>query len=262
MNGKISIYQLLPRLFGNQKTDGRENGTIEQNGCGKFDDITKKALTEIRDLGITHIWYTGVIEHGTMTDYSKYGIRTDHPALIKGRAGSPYAIKDYYDVDPDLATQVENRMAEFEALIRRTHEQGLKVIIDFVPNHVFRQYHSDAHPDDTSDFGASDNPELAFSPGNNFYYLPGMDFQLPDNIEWLNEISGELPAEPYGESPAKATGNDKFEAQPSNTDWYETVKLNYGVDYIDNHKTYFDPVPDTWHKMLHILKFEIMKGNF
>ena len=68
---------------------------------------------------------------------------------VKGKAGSPHAIKDYYDADPDIATDVPGRMNEFENLVNRTHRAGLKVIIDFVPNHVARQYHSDAQPDGT-----------------------------------------------------------------------------------------------------------------
>ncbi len=118
------------------------HGTKAENHCGRFADFTRQALQEIQKLGTTHIWYTGVIAHATQTDYSQYGIPSDHPAVVKGKAGSPYAIKDYYDVDPDLASQPEKRMKEFEHLIFRTHDAGMKVIIDFVPNHVARQYHS------------------------------------------------------------------------------------------------------------------------
>ncbi len=143
---KFTIYQVLPRLFGNYNTTRKPNGSIEENGCGKFNSFTNKALSEIKNLGITHIWYTGIIEHATQTDYSAYGIRRDHPGVVKGKAGSPYAIKDYYDVDPDLAEDVPNRMNEFRQLVDRTHHAGMKVIIDFVPNHVAREYHSDAKP--------------------------------------------------------------------------------------------------------------------
>ena len=161
---KFTIYQVLPRLFGNDNTTNKYNGSIDENGCGKFNSFTNKALKEIKNLGITHVWYTGIIEHATHTDYSSYGIRKDHPAVVKGKAGSPYAIKDYYDVDPDLAVNVENRMGEFENLVKRTHANDLKVIIDFVPNHVARQYHSDAKPAGVVDLGQDDNPAWAFSP--------------------------------------------------------------------------------------------------
>lgn len=260
MSSKISIYQVLPRLFGNQNTMCVPNGTIHQNGCGKFNDFTDKALNEIRKLGITHIWYTGVIEHGTMTDYSQSGIPKDHPALLKGRAGSPYAIKDYYDVDPDLAVNVEKRMDEFELMVDRTHQSGMKVIIDFVPNHLFRTYHSDKQPEGTEAFGGNDNTDKAFDPQNNFYYLPGTTFEIPDGIAWLNTIREEFPGEPYHESPAKATGNDKFEPRPGKDDWYETIKLNYGVDVMGNRTTHFSPMPDTWTKMLDVLNFWAAKG--
>ena len=169
---KMIIYQVFTRLFGNNHNHCINNGNITENGCGKMADFTAKALNEIKKLGATHIWYTGIIEHATQTDYRRYNIRPDHPAIVKGKAGSPYAIKDYYDVDPDLANDVQERMKEFENLVQRTHRSGLKVIIDFVPNHVARQYHSDAQPDGTSQLGANDDPNYAFSPYNNFYYIP------------------------------------------------------------------------------------------
>lgn len=59
-------------------------------------------------------------------------------------------------------------MKEFENLVLRTHRCDLKVIIDFVPNHVARQYHSDSQPDGTAQLGANDDPAYAFSPYNNF----------------------------------------------------------------------------------------------
>ena len=247
-NEKIIIYQVFTRLFGNNNTTRKQNGTIQENGCGKMAAFTTKALDEIKNLGATHIWYTGIIEHATQTNYSRYGIRPDHPAVVKGKAGSPYAIKDYYDVDPDMATSIPDRMKEFENLVKRTHKSGLKAIIDFVPNHVARQYHSDAKPEGVIDLGENDNKDFAFNPQNNFYYIPGQ--QLQGEIDYHMNA-----AEAYQEFPAKATGNDKFDAWPNKNDWYETVKLNYGVDYQNGRFGHFDPIPDTWHKMLHILLF-------
>ena len=244
------IYQVLTRLFGNDKTLLVPNGTKEQNGCGKMSDFTLKALEEIRSLGATHIWYTGVIEHATQTDYSTFGIRQDHPDVVKGKAGSAYAIKDYYDIDPDLADKVPDRMKEFQNLVARSHKAGLNVIIDFVPNHVARQYQSDVCPKGTKDLGAGDNKNLPFSNQNNFYYLPGESLHL-DNIK---------PNSSYKETPAKATGNDVFNAWPGRNDWYETVKLNYGVDYNAGRVGHFSPIPDTWNKMLDILLFWASKG--
>ena len=245
---KTIIYQLLPRTFANFCTTRKNNGSIQENGCGKFNLITTKALREIKNLGATHVWYTGVIEHATQTDYSEFGITPDHPSVVKGKAGSPYAIKDYYDVDPDLAVNVNNRMAEFEALIERTHKAGLKVIIDFVPNHVARQYHSDAKPIGVEDLGEGDNPEWAFSPLNNFYYLPGEKFSPTFDIF------------DYTENPAKVTGNDCFTAHPGHNDWYETIKLNYGVFYQGGGEKQFHPTPSTWLKMRDILRFWAAKG--
>ena len=250
---KIIIYQVLPRLFGNQAEHPVQGGTLRQNGCGKLADFTPEALQQIKKLGATHIWYTGIIEHATQTDYRRYGIKPDHPAVVKGRAGSPYAIKDYFDVDPDLAQDVPFRMQEFERLIERSHTNGLKVITDFVPNHVARQYHSDQQPDGTTQLGASDNHDLSFSPYNNFYYIPQQPLQCQFDMR-------EGAARPYVEFPAKATGNDRFDAYPSQNDWYETVKLNYGVDYQNGHTCHFFPIPDTWYKMLEILLFWASKG--
>lgn len=240
---KFIIYQVLPRLFGNFKTTNKLNGTIEENGCGKFNSFTTKALSEIKSLGITHVWYTGIIEHATQTDYSAFGIKKDHESLIKGKAGSPYAIKDYYDVDPDLAENVEKRMTEFQNLVKRTHNANMKVIIDFVPNHVAREYNSDSKPKNVLDLGENDSRELAFSPSNNFYYIPNQNF------------AAQFDLKDYYEFPAKATGNDQFTASPTKNDWYETVKLNYGVDYINGSIKNFDPIPDTWIKMRDILLF-------
>jgi len=240
---KFIIYQVLPRLFGNENNTNKQNGTIEENGCGKFNSFTPKALNAIKSMGTTHIWYTGVIEHATQTDYSGFGIPKDHLGVVKGKAGSPYAIKDYYDVDPDLAENVENRMAEFEALVKRTHKAGMKVIIDFVPNHVARQYRSDARPAGVEGLGEADHSEWAFSPLNNFYYIPNQPFNPQFDVKG------------YMEFPAKATGNDQFTASPTINDWYETVKLNYGVNYVEGGQKQFDPIPDTWFKMRDILLF-------
>ncbi len=245
---KVIIYQVLPRLYGNQVENPVNNGSIQQNGCGKFNDFTATRLKDIRELGFTHIWFTGVIEHATQTDYSAYGIAKDHPEVVKGKAGSPYAIKDYYDVDPDLAEVVENRMKEFQNLINRTHKAGLKVIMDFVPNHVARQYHSDSKPKGTKDLGEDDVTEVFFSNQNNFYYLPGEQFAPRFDLTKYADS-------PYIENPCKATGNDCFYSSPSQFDWYETVKLNYGVDYRNNRWCDFDPLPDTWLKMRDILLF-------
>lgn len=249
---KIVIYQALPRLFGANAEHPVAWGTPEQNGVGKLADFTGKALAQIRDLGATHLWLTGVIEHATMTDYSSFGIAPDAPCVVKGRAGSPYAIKDYYDVDPDLATHVEQRMHEFELLVQRVHKAGLRLVVDFVPNHVARHYESDAAPSGTRDLGADDDTSLAFSPRNNFYYLPGQDFVAPGAASPQDS--------PWTESPARATGNDCFSPRPGQYDWYETVKLNYGVDYLGGRTLHFSPLPDTWLKMRDILLFWASKG--
>ena len=240
MINKPIIYQLFPRLFGNYNETRKHNGSKEENGCGRFVDINERALKAIVDLGVTHVWYTGVLRHATAA--------YNHPAITKGKAGSPYAITDYYDVDPDLAKNEAKRMQEFDALVQRTHEAGLDVLIDFVPNHVSREYKSLCRPAGVEDLGETDHPEWAFSPLNNFYYLPGERFTMDKDLQG------------YEEYPAKVTGNDCFTSHPGEGDWYETVKLNYGVFYQGGREKQFDPIPNTWIKMRDILLFWADKG--
>ncbi len=254
-SNKIIIYQMMTRLFGNQTSNNKPYGTIEENGVGKFSDISPAALTGLKELGITHVWYTGVLEHALLTDYTRFGIPLDDADVVKGRAGSPYAIKDYYDINPDLATEVPNRLKEFEELVGRTHAANLKVIIDFVPNHVARGYRSDSKPTDVKDLGETDDKSQAFNPNNNFYYLPGQSFQPPQEYNSLGDLPFPTKDGKFEETPAKVTGNDQFTATPGINEWFETVKLNYGVDIQNGRKTYFDPVPDTWVKMKDILVY-------
>lgn len=253
MTHKPIIYQVFTRLYGNRNTTRKEWGSVEENGTGKFSDFDTKTLKAIKQMGVSHIWYTGVIRHASQTDFSKFGIPTQHPSVVKGKAGSPYAICDYYDVDPDLADNVNDRMKEFEALVSRTHKAGLKMFIDFVPNHVARQYLSIAKPKGIVDLGADDDKEQGFNPQNNFYYCPGQSLDLSSILE---SAGGEAA---YSEYPAKATGNDHFDNRPGMNDWYETVKLNYGIDYW-THFGHFDPIPDTWKKMTEILLSWAAKG--
>ena len=252
--GKVIIYQVFTRLYGNRNTNRQEDGTLQENGSGKMADFTPEVLKGLTQMGVSHIWYTGIIRHASTTDYTSYGIPRQHSAIVKGKAGSPYAITDYYDIDPDLAVDVANRMQEFEALVERSHEAGLKVIIDFVPNHVARQYHSICKPAGVKDLGEDDDTQCGFDPvNNNFYYCPGQLF-APHFDLYHDE------AEPYMEEPAKATGNDHFDNAPGKNDWYETVKLNYGVDYYAGGVGHFEPIPDTWKKMTDILLFWASKG--
>ena len=247
MTDKVIIYQVFTRLFGNRNTTRKECGTIAENGSGKFNDFDSKTLKTIKKLGVSHIWYTGVIRHATQTNYSQYGIPSQSATVVKGKAGSPYAICDYYDVDPDLAVNVEKRMDESDKLVVRTHKAGLKVMIDFVPNHVAREYKSICKPEGIEDLGANDDKSQGFCPQNNFYYCPGCHFEPSFD-------KGD-----YDEYPARATGNDHFDNHPGINDWYETVKLNYGVDYWTRFG-HFSPVPDTWDKMVEILLFWASKG--
>jgi glycosidase len=226
---KEVVYQVFTRLFGNQNTTNKPWGTIEENGVGKFNDFTDKALKEIKDLGVTSIWYTGVPHHALIRDYTAIGISNDDPEVVKGRAGSPYAVKDYYNVNPDLAVNPANRLQEFEALIARTHKAGMKVIIDIVPNHIARKYEGKNNPKGVKDFGVDDDTSVEYKRDNNFYYIPNTRFEIPDADKPLNGESNPLIDGKFEEFPAKWTGNGSRLAKPDKNDWYETVKVNYGI---------------------------------
>jgi glycosidase len=259
---KTVVYQVFTRLFGNTNTTNKPWGTIEENGVGKFNDFTDKALKEIKDLGVTHIWYTGVPHHDVIRDYTKYGISNDDPDVVKGRAGSPYAVKDYYNVNPDLAVNVENRLEEFQALIKRSHKNGLKVLIDIVPNHVARNYQSLTNPRGTKDFGADDDTSVAYHVNNNFYYVPNTPFEVPDFLNGYKPLGGEnhpLSDGKFNENPAKWTGNGARSPKPSFYDWYETVKVNYGVS--PDGKKDFDELPEGLENEDYKKHFDFWKGK-
>ncbi|MHA8052323.1 alpha-amylase family glycosyl hydrolase [Aquirufa sp. OSTEICH-129A] len=252
---KFIVYQMMFHLWGNTNTDLVYHGSCQRNGVTKFKDVSLKALEALAKKGFTHIYATGIIEHATMEDFTAYGSPLDHPSVVKGRAGSPFAIKDYYDVNPFLASDPAKRMEEFEEMLKRIHQAGLFLILDFVPNHLARQYYSDKKPKGVFDFGVHDQVDKAFDPNNNFYYLPGTKFSVPEGLE--------VPVPytiPYIEIPAKVSGNNVFSAQPSKDDWFETVKLNYGIDFQQDQKNHFDPIPDTWLKLLDVLVYWTNKG--
>ncbi|OBP15467.1 alpha-amylase [Rheinheimera sp. SA_1] len=232
LTGKVVVYQAFTRLFGNSNTTNQRFGTAAQNGVGKLNDINDAALISLKAMGVSHLWLTGVPHHALVADYSAFGISADDPDVIKGRAGSPYAVKDYYSVNPDLAVDPAKRLEEFKALIDRAHLHGIKVVIDIVPNHVARRYESLGKPAGVRDFGADDNTTVAYSKHNNFYYVPGQAFELPDipaEFSPLGEEKHPLKDGKFAEMPAKWTGNGARAAKPDFNDWYETVKINYGV---------------------------------
>lgn len=281
-SNKKVVYQVFTRLFGNTNTTNKPWGTIQENGVGKFSDFTEKALKEIKDLGITHIWYTGVPHHALVTDYSEYGISNDDPDVVKGRAGSPYAVKDYYNVNPDLADDPTNRLEEFRSLIERTHNAGLKLLIDIVPNHVARKYEGGSTPEGHEPFGANDDSTIEYHKDNNYYYISKESFKVP---VWLNgylPLGGEkhpMADGKFDENPAKWTGNGSRLAQPDINDWYETVKINYGVrpdgsndfetlpdefaqkDYKAHYAFWSDKdLPDSWIKFKDIAMYWLDMG--
>ena len=276
---KVVVYQVFTRLFGNINKTNKPWGTIEENGVGKFNDFTDKALHEIKDLGVTYIWYTGVPHHALVGDYTAYGISNDDPEVVKGRAGSPYAVKDYYNVNPDLAVNPANRLQEFDNLITRTHKAGLKLIIDIVPNHIARKYEGKNNPEGVRDFGTDDDANVEYKRDNNFYYIPKAHFEIPDGDIPLNGEKNPMVDGFFDENPAKWTGNGSRKVKPDQNDWYETVKVNYGVrpdgtkDFPElpagfDQKSYQEhfafwqdkDVPDSWKKFKDIALYWTAKG--
>jgi glycosidase len=274
---KVRIYQMLPRLFGNTNETRQANGLITENGSGKFGDLNEAALAELAAMGFTHIWVTGVLQQATATDYADIGEPADDPDLLKGVAGSPYAIRDYFDVSPDYADDPAKRMEEFKALVGRVHEQGMKVLIDFVPNHVARSHHSTVRPE--LSFGANDDRGEFFDPENNFYYLTGdavaegegPPLRLPTvdgdgratspTVLAVGGGDGLFEAE---KETGRVTGNNIISWSPGQDTWYETVKLNYGYDFTQTGKDARKyphasapelPVPDTWKKMDEVIAY-------
>jgi glycosidase len=276
---KVRIYQLFVRLFGNTNETRKQNGTLVENGVGKFDDINDAAVASLRHAGFTHVWLTGVLQQATATDYSSIGEPADDPDLLKGLAGSPYAIKDYFDVCPDYAKDPAHRLDEFKRLIARMHAHTVKVIIDFVPNHVARSYNSDVQPDQNfgakGNGGTGDDKSVFFSPGNNFFYLKpdssGPPLRLPTfkddqpmsptcKLPGI-QCDGLFPGE---EDHGKVTGNNKASWRPELGDWYETAKLNYGFDFTVADKNVREypnasapdkTIPDTWKKMDSVIAY-------
>ncbi len=251
---RLSIYQLFVRHFANFKEEQVFDGSLEENGCGKFVDINDEALARIADMGINTVWLTGMLEHATSTTFP--GIDSDPTSILKGKAGSPYAIRDYFDVAPSLATTPETRHQEFAELIERTHKHGLKALIDFVPNHVARSYSSDLYPE--FDFGANDQSDRFFQRDNDFYYIKDAeDLTLPNGETF--------PAE---HGAPRVSGNNITSASPCVNDWYETAKLNYGYDFRDRASlNQLDGIPNTstdvpavWKKMQEVLLYWANKG--
>jgi glycosidase len=252
---KLVICQVMFHLWGNTNTTNKINGTAAENGVTKFSDFNETSLKALKDFGYTHLYMTGILEHSTTEDYTPIGIKKDNPINVKGRCGAPFAVKDYFDTNPFYANDPTKRIEEFEAMVKRIHKAGLKIVMDIVPNHLAREYGSDKKPKGVQDFGEGDDNTVAFSAKNNFYYLPNKTYIPPTGGNEGLAVAGS-----YIEKPAKVTGNDVFSESPSKDDWFETVKLNYGVDYVNSRTKHFSPVPSTWTKMVQVFDYWAAKG--
>lgn len=150
---KKLIMQLLPRLW----------------GTGRFSSVDDLSLEYFRSLGMDFIWYTGIPRHA-------YG-----DSFVKGNAGSPYAISDYYDTNEYLADNKKERMSELKQLIARTHTHSMKVVIDFVPNHVAPCYadsHGGIRTFDHCDYDWTDTRKIDYGPSGSGTWLRLRDILL------------------------------------------------------------------------------------
>lgn len=261
---KVVIYQLVVRYFGNQNSTNRFAGTLEENGSGKFADINEEAIRSLKELGVTHVWLTGCLRQATLTDYSPLGLQADDPDTVKGRAGSFYAVRDYFDVCPDYAIEPAKRLVEFEALVARLHAAQLKVLLDFIPNHVARCYHSVIRPD--LNFGDGDDTTRFFARDNSFFYLvdpPGRPTVITRPSSWNppGVVFDGLVATEDGAPgrPPKATGDNCTSPEVGAHRWYETVKLNYGFNFTTGEAEY-EPRPRTWSIMNEVIAYWQAKG--
>jgi glycosidase len=258
---KPIIYQLVVRYFGNVNTRNQRDGTLVVNGCGRFDDVSAVALAGLKALGVTHVWLTGCLRQATLTDYPGLGLPADDPDVVKGIAGSLYAVRDAFDVCPDYATDPTRRLDEFAELIERVHDAGMKVLIDLVPNHVARGYHSVVRPD--LDFGLGDDQTKFFARDNHFFYLTGTRLVLSHPPGWTPPgvvFDGMFPPEDGGPGRTpKATGDNCESPTPSADNWYETVKLNYGHNFKDGTRD-FNPRPRTWDRVDAVLAYWQARG--
>jgi hypothetical protein len=155
----LVIYQLMVRTFGNtnetRKTTERSPKTAAEPSTTSSPPRSRRSNPWASPM----LWLTGVLEQASGTAYPTRP--ADPPDILKGIAGSPYAIRDYFDVCPDYAQDPDKRLDEFKALLDRCRAHGFKVIIDFVPNHVARSYASDVRPE--LSFGEGDDRSVFFS---------------------------------------------------------------------------------------------------
>ena len=252
-SARLLLYQLFLRNSGCLPAEQVPGGNWSQNRSGTLGDINDEFLSSIRDLGFNALWITGLLRHASQSDNPGWKGQQAHPSLVKGMAGSPYAIEDFFATCPDLHKNPEQPFEELDECLRRIHRFGMKAIMDFVPNHCARSYQSPfARSAGLRDLGEGDFTDQEFHPQNHFYYLPGQNFVTPG-------LNGSKDDSGYHEFPARATGNDCFQAAPSVNDWYETVKLNYGIDYRTGEKHFF-PEPPVWKYMEAVLLFWAGKG--
>jgi alpha-glucosidase len=137
------IYQIYPRSF--QDSDG--------DGVGDLRGITTR-LSYLVELGIDAIWISPIFP-SPMVDFG-------------------YDIANYVDIDPLFGT-----LDDFDALLAKAHDLGLKVVLDLVPNHT-----SDQHPWFVESRASRDNPKRDWY----LWHDPDPGGVEPNN--WLSQFGG------------------------------------------------------------------------
>ena len=155
------VYEIFPRAFSPQ---------------GNFNGITER-LDELKDLGVNVLWLMPI-----------------HPVgekLRKGTLGSPYAVRDYYAINPDYGTE-----ADLKRLVAEAHRRGLKVIIDIVANHTawdsVLMEHPEFYKQDASGKIVPPVPEWADVAGLNYENAALRDYMIAMFKHWLDPATFDL----------------------------------------------------------------------
>lgn len=134
------VYNAFIRFFGAKMM--RKSGVIMPGECGTFDDLIKK-LKQLKKMGINVLYLNPIHIIGEL--YRNYNPHDLLPAYLQ--PGSPYSIKDYKSIDPEIAysrhreiNALTDPFLEFKELVDEAHKLGIRVIMDMVFNHTSHDF--------------------------------------------------------------------------------------------------------------------------
>lgn len=138
--GSSIVYNVFVRFFKGKVA--RWNQRVLPGEGGTFDDV-KLHLNELKKLNVTTLYFNPIHMIGEL--YRKYNMLDELPAYLQ--PGSPYSIKDYKSIDPELTYDRDTKkhllsdpQQEFKDLINAAHEKGMYVILDLVFNHTAHDF--------------------------------------------------------------------------------------------------------------------------